>query len=178
MNSKQRELLNKLKALADKGVGGEKVNAEKKLKQLMEKLGISESDLEDDHEELYVIKIKKGLGEYGRKFLIQLIHYVYGDISNLKGTIDSRELEIFTTADKYLELTALYDFYANRLKEKIALMYRAFIDVNNLYAGKPSDKELTNKELNELLKMKAISANLEKDEFYKKLEEIKWEKTN
>ena len=48
MTDKQRELLKKLQALAERGVGGEKETAERKLKQLIEKYGIEEAELSDD----------------------------------------------------------------------------------------------------------------------------------
>lgn len=45
MTDKQRELLKKLQALAERGVGGEKETAERKLKQLIKKYGIEEAEL-------------------------------------------------------------------------------------------------------------------------------------
>lgn len=41
------ELAKKLKELADRGTGGEKVNAEQQLTRLMEKHGITLEDIED-----------------------------------------------------------------------------------------------------------------------------------
>lgn len=38
----REEILRKLKALADRGVGGEKVNAEELLKKMMAKYGVTE----------------------------------------------------------------------------------------------------------------------------------------
>lgn len=40
MSEKKKELLKKLQALAERGVGGEKETAERKLRQLMEKYGM------------------------------------------------------------------------------------------------------------------------------------------
>lgn len=48
MTDKQRELLKKLQALAERGVGGEKETAERKLKQLIKKYGIEEAELSED----------------------------------------------------------------------------------------------------------------------------------
>lgn len=44
---KKRELLQKLKALADRGVGGEKVNAQRKLDEYMRKHGYTLEDLDE-----------------------------------------------------------------------------------------------------------------------------------
>ena len=58
MTDKQRELLKKLQALAERGVGGEKEGAERKLKELIKKYGIEEDGLlEDKEEELSLIHI-------------------------------------------------------------------------------------------------------------------------
>lgn len=42
MDDKKKQLLNKLKALAERGVGGEKETAQRKLQELMEKYEIDE----------------------------------------------------------------------------------------------------------------------------------------
>lgn len=51
MDEKKKELLRKLQALAQRGVGGEKEGAQKKLEELMEKYGVEEADLTDEVEE-------------------------------------------------------------------------------------------------------------------------------
>ena len=59
--TERERLLEKLaavKALADRGVGGEKTAAEQRLRYLMEKHGITESDLEDSAAKLYWIDRK------------------------------------------------------------------------------------------------------------------------
>lgn len=66
MDDKKKQLLNKLKALAERGVGGEKETAQRKLQELMEKYEIDENDLSDDKKENYQFK-------YKNKFEKQLI---------------------------------------------------------------------------------------------------------
>ena len=41
------ELVKKLRALAENGCGGEKINAQKKLDELMAKYGITDDELDD-----------------------------------------------------------------------------------------------------------------------------------
>lgn len=48
IDEKKIELMKKLQRLAERGVGGEKEGAQKKLQQLMKKYNIEESDLSDD----------------------------------------------------------------------------------------------------------------------------------
>ena len=57
--TEREELLQRLervKALAERGVGGEKENAEALLNRLMAKYGISEEDIEDTAERDYFIR--------------------------------------------------------------------------------------------------------------------------
>ena len=48
IDEKKIELMKKLQRLAERGVGGEKEGAQKRLQQLMKKYDIEESDLSDD----------------------------------------------------------------------------------------------------------------------------------
>lgn len=88
IDEKKIELMKKLQRLAERGVGGEKEGAQKKLQQLMKKYNIEESDLSDDkledHEwkyhndfELRLLKqtIYKVMGKDG---LNQMYHYRSG----------------------------------------------------------------------------------------------------
>ena len=45
---KKQVLIKKIKALAERGEGGEKEGAQKKLRELMQKYGIEDLDLSDD----------------------------------------------------------------------------------------------------------------------------------
>lgn len=52
------ELAKKLKALSERGEGGEKLNADRMLRDLMEKHGISLSDIEDESTEMRLFHFK------------------------------------------------------------------------------------------------------------------------
>ena len=69
MDDKKKQLLNKLKALAERGVGGEKETAQRKLQELMEKYEIDENDLSDDKKEKYQFKYKN---EFEKKLIKQI----------------------------------------------------------------------------------------------------------
>ena len=59
----KKKLIKKLQELAERGVGGEKEGAQKKLEQLMKKYNISEADLSDEqlreHEWKYHTEFEK-----------------------------------------------------------------------------------------------------------------------
>ena len=76
MNEKQKALLQKLKALAERGVGGEKEGAERKLKQLMAKYGVDQLELEGDQVSRYEIKYR---GEFEKRLLSQIVYRARND---------------------------------------------------------------------------------------------------
>jgi hypothetical protein len=53
------ELAQKIKALADRGIGGEKLNAQQQLKRIMKKYNISTADIEGDKKEFVAFKVKR-----------------------------------------------------------------------------------------------------------------------
>ena len=50
MDDKKKQLLNKLKTLAERGIGGEKETAQRKLKELMKKYGVEETQIRIEYE--------------------------------------------------------------------------------------------------------------------------------
>ena len=69
--SANKELVHKLRALAERGVGGEKEAAAQKLALLMEKYGLDDADLEDEKEEAHDFHFKT---EFEKDLLRQLFY--------------------------------------------------------------------------------------------------------
>lgn len=65
-----------MQALAERGVGGEKETAQKKLEQLMKKYGVEDSDLSEDKEEDHEFKYHN---EFEKKILRQLFYKIVPD---------------------------------------------------------------------------------------------------
>ena len=55
----KEDLIKKIKALADRGIGGEKENAQKLLKELMQKYNINEEEISEDVIKEFDIKMPK-----------------------------------------------------------------------------------------------------------------------
>lgn len=121
IDEKKIELMKKLQRLAERGVGGEKEGAQKKLQQLMKKYDIEESDLSDDkledHEwkyhndfELRLLKqtIYKVMGKDG---LNQMYHYRSG---KGKKTIQG----VQCTKVQAIQIGIEYEFYCETWKEE------------------------------------------------------------
>lgn len=113
------EKLTAVKALADRGVAGEKEAAEKRLQYMMQKYGITESDLEDSGVRLYWIRYKT---EYERKLLYQLA-YKYTGSGHAHGCVGTytgrsrKKVGIDCTPAQYIEIEADFEFYRAALEE-------------------------------------------------------------
>lgn len=76
MDEKTIQRIKKLQALAERGVGGEKTTAEKMLKKMLEKNGISSLDeLEKDEVEYFLFSYR---GRHEIKLLKQCMYKVMG----------------------------------------------------------------------------------------------------
>lgn len=91
IDEKKIELIKKLQRLAERGVGGEKEGAQKKLQQLMKKYDIEESDLSDDKLEDHEWKYHN---DFELRLLKQTIYKVLGmDMSAMKDKSMTQRIE-------------------------------------------------------------------------------------
>lgn len=144
IDEKKVELMKKLQRLAERGVGGEKEGAQKKLQQLMKKYDIEESDLSDDkledHEwkyhndfELRLLKqtIYKVLGKDG---LNQMYHYRSG---KGKKTIQG----VQCTKAQAIQIGIEYEFYCETWKEEHDFFFKCFVQKHKIFPTKEGYKE-------------------------------------
>lgn len=128
-------LLRKLKALSERGEGGEAINAADKLKQLLERYGMDETDLEDETKEKRTIKY--GAGEFGQKLLSQVIYMVMGDVDTYDLLRMGRKVPKITVVEctmaEQIEIQAAYDFYQHHLKAGLDNYYKAFVQKENIF---------------------------------------------
>ena len=114
--SNKTELLRKLKKLANEGIGGEKVSAEKKLNELMNKYGISETELLEDKIETMEFIYH---GAEQKRLLIQIIYKVancknfYDYYFTKSGRKSKISLGADVTSSQKIEIEFLFDFYVN-----------------------------------------------------------------
>lgn len=116
----KEELLKKIKALAERGVGGEKDSAQVLLDCLMKKYGVTESDLEAERVETAWFRYHD---EFERRILNQIIYMVTGKVSfGCVGTYTERPRKkrgVDCTAAERLEIEANYSFFSCRRKRGI-----------------------------------------------------------
>lgn len=135
IDEKKRELLKKLQALAERGVGGEKETAQKKLKQLMKKYGVEDADLsedEEDHDFRYH-------NEFEKKILRQLFYKIVPDFRSRTyfyqcGKGSKSTYGIRCTKAQALQIQIEYDFYCDLWKEEVDFFMSAFIQKHRIFA--------------------------------------------
>lgn len=177
--SKHLELAKKLKALSEKGFGGEKVTAEKMLNNLLKKHNLTFDEIEENDKKDFFFKI---INKLEFKILYQIVKQVnyyidcYGEIP--KSKITKYKLKgnylITCTVSEYLEIEAKFLFFKDLYNKELILFTRAFIHANDLGVDDPKgDIEKPQKEENfeESLRIYGLASNIKKGEFYKQLNE-------
>ena len=102
------ELIKKVKALVDKGVGGESSSAKEKLKILCEKYNISESQLEDiDEKRDYYFILRDN---HERELLKNIICMVL-EVSSFRWKENNSCVKISLTESKYRDIDDAFEYY-------------------------------------------------------------------
>lgn len=142
MNDRNQELLQKLKALADRGVDGEQVQARRILDRLLKKYGVAEADLMDEALQEYKFKY---IGPRQQSLLVQVCYKITnGDrrvYSYRHGKGSNSEICCFCTKAEAIQIGLEYDFYKELWREEEALFYRAFIYKHRIFRDSPPEKE-------------------------------------
>lgn len=154
---KNMELLRKLKALAEQGVGGERENAQRLLSRLMKKYGVEDADLSDDIPEEHGFTYHN---PQERALLHQLFdkivtgreiyRYVHGEGSKTK-------LFVACTKAEAIQIEVEYEFYRELWREEADWLFRAFIQKHRIFDTKPghSTSEISDEDLLRLTMMMA-----------------------
>lgn len=134
--SKYIELGRKLKALAERGVGGEKLNAEKMLSNLLKKHNLTIADIEGEKTDNYFFKLK----ESEHQLWHQIVKSVNVDIK-CYGEFPKKDIKrlklkgnycIQSTLSEYIEIEAKFSIYNPLYQEELNVFYHAFCTANNL----------------------------------------------
>lgn len=172
MNDKIISLAKKLKALSDRGEGGEKENARHQLEKLMGKHGLSFDSLNDDavHSVVFDVAVKF------RQLFVQIVVSVCNNNGeNIFGHKASKvKMIVDCTNVQAVEIEAKFEFYqkeySRQLEENNRIFYKAFVHKNNIFSNAPSDeKELSERELADLAKVADMMRNVERAQFHHQL---------
>lgn len=166
-NDKILELAKKLKALADRGVGGEQKNAVAKLHALLEKNGLTAQDLEDE-------KLSHEMFEYKNGEKVIFAHIIWracGERVRLFGRKRKRNAFIIecTHAQK-IEILAMQELYRRAYQKELKLFVKAFILQNDLGTDGEPGAPSPPMSLEERLKLANMMKGIDKQRAYKQLE--------
>lgn len=153
MEESKIELMKKLRALAERGIGGEKEGAQRKLEQLMKKYNIEEADLDDEKKEDFEFKYHN---EFERRLLNQIMYKVIGsDFLNnqwhyRRGRGSKTISGISCTKAEGIQIGIEYEFYTSLWKEEEDFFFSCFIQKHDIFQ---KDKEKMIKGKNDGQKM-------------------------
>lgn len=139
--SNKEALIKKLKALAERGEGGERDIAAERLRTLMKKYGISEEELEDERRSPASFQYSK---EVERRLIVQLAYAVTGKVPGQvinpeTGRLLHRIVVDCTAAEK-IEISARIDFYRPIIQAELEVFFEAFAMKHKLYPSKEKDE--------------------------------------
>ena len=159
LTEKQKALIKKVQALAERGVGGEKETAEKKLNMLMEKYGIESLELDEERLDDYDFKFS---GSIEKKILRQVIYKVLRDPEKLRESVfyyrygkgSKSTMIVNCTKAEEIEIRIQFDFY----KDLFGI-------------GKADSRDLTPEEIERIQRMFKMEAGLQDKTMTPMLEE-------
>lgn len=176
--SKHIELAKKLKALSDKGIGGEKVNAEKMLNELMKKHNLTIEDIEGEKTEDYYFNIKK---EHHSLFvqIVGNVKYklpIYGEFPDnlIKDYKLKGNYMVTCTVSEFIEIETMFDHYSSLYENELEIFFGAFLSANNLLITPPKDEQrsiddLSPEELKKWKREQIMAAGIKSETFRKRL---------
>jgi hypothetical protein len=163
------EFLKKLKALADRGVGGERDSAQKLLEKLMVKYHVQEADLSDEQLEDYDFHYHN---KYEKSLLVQTISkFAHGrKVFRYTCGKGSRTIRIVRcTKAEALQIQIAYDFYVELWNEELDVFLEAFIRKHDILDSSPGANQVEISE-EHLERLAAMMAGLQDRPLNKMLE--------
>lgn len=169
MDNSLLERLSKIKSLVDRGVGGEKENAEVLLKRLLKKYNLTEEELLNDTVREHEFRF---YGTFGKQLFDQIVYAVMGnvDIYQYQRKRNCKSRFVYCTESEALEINEMFDFYRHYLDEGLRNYYLAFVQIEKIFPPvEKCDPTIPSTKLSE--EVIKLSAMMEKHERHLKLEE-------
>lgn len=165
----QNKLIRKLAALnelAQRGEGGEQVNAARMLQKLLDKYDMTLDDIESEEVLLYH-------WNYNNKQEATLLIHVVAKATNQSSVTyhkGDRKYFFHLTPSQYLEVDLMYAEYKRALKRHLERAFNAFIQANDIYGGEASsDTVLSEEEIAEWLMTRKMANDIEPTQIRKQL---------
>lgn len=175
---KHIELIKKLKALADKGVGGEAENAQQMLEKMLLKHNLTIEDIVGEQKNDYYFKAS-GIKAKLLTQIIKRVNYdlkIYDIPSNVvkKYSLSGNVMTTCTVAE-FIEIEQMFYIYDNLYKRESEIFYKAFLTANDLLARPPKDEQKTTKdlskdELEEWKRTQEMASKIKKESIRKQIQ--------
>ena len=173
------ERLRKMKALADRGVGGERENAERLLAEIAAEHGINLAELEEVKLDDFYVTLKES---WKWKMLSQLCALKRQELKMEGASLEGHRMSTWKcrgknlysvskcTKAEWLELMAKFEVLARAYKRQQEDFYHAFLMANDLLL-EPDDeaKPLSREERSRLFRIAQMSMGIEKSQLNKQL---------
>lgn len=144
MDDRTKEKLSRLKALAERGVGGERDNAGKLLDKLLKKYGARLDELDNDQEQDFFFKYS---GKEQQALLVQVASFVIDEPEHCYycrtsgGRRSKTNMCIVCTKAQKLEIEFLFDFYKRLWEKEKKTILTAFCLKHELFLKKPTESD-------------------------------------
>ena len=167
-NSEIMDKLLKIKELSERGYKGEATQAKQILSKMLEKYGLTLSDLEKEFIEEYSISYRS---YFEKQLLVQII-----SVFDLKcySIRSKRAVFIETTPLNYAEILNMFSFHKKRWKAEANLFLEAYVSKHRLYPPTDSvefigeEQELTRAEKYRRYRIANMSEGLDPERYKKK----------
>lgn len=168
------KLAKKIKALAEKGIDGEKENAQQKLDLLMNKHNISHDDIEGVEILNYFFNVKKNDFPLWYQLVKRINESIrtYGafPIKKIKALQLKGNYMISCTPVEYIEIEAKFEFYLKLYTKELDIFTTAFYSANDLLIDNPDAvNNLSEEELKNARRANDMAKNIKKGEFMRRL---------
>lgn len=165
-SNETKELMKKLQVLAERGVGGEKEGAKKKLAQLLKANNMTEADLNKDDINYYLFSYQ---GSAMHTLLSQCIYKTLGSsnftLYKTKGT--RNKIGAYCTREQKLTIDLDFEFYKALFEKEVETLMNAFIFKQDIFpddvpTSSIDSSTLTKEQLEEWRKKQAYARNMQK----------------
>jgi len=162
MNTEAKSRLVKLLALAQRGIGGEAVNARKLLESALQRAGLTVADLGDGKRSDQAWAFR---GTVERQLLGQIIWTVLGNGGVVYKHRRGRKLSGIVTPEERVRIDMLWTAHRRALRKELDLLCSAYIHAQRLFpkdAPEAEERELTEDEQKRLERMAAMMMGIER----------------
>ena len=147
------EVIKKLKALKDRGIGGEKENAAKLLEKLMKKYNITEEEIKNEETKIVWVNLRNKAEER----ICSQILYAYFDNADLRQRYKDRtKCFVELTAAQEIEFKYMLSIYLESFYKEQDVFISAFIQKNKIFPA--NGKVVNTSELSQEEKERALKA--------------------